>query len=351
MVEVTSPVTSKTEAPGKPESELGSVLVTGATGLVGGAIVRALLKAGYDVHALVRPASNRANLAGYAVTERQGDILDPATVARALEGVRFLVHSAADYRLWARDPEVIARTNVEGTRIVMEAALEAGVERIVYTSSVATIAPAPDGTPADESRKAEPSQEMGPYKRSKIIAERLVERMVAERRLPAVIVNPSTPVGPGDVRPTPTGRLVLDAARGRMPGFVETGLNVAHVDDVAEGHVLALRKGRVGERYILGGDNVPLSEILAAIAKLSGRRPPRIKIPHAAVYPAAVASEAWARITGREPLITREGLRLSRQHMFYSDAKARSELGYKSRLYSEALADAVSWFAANGQLR
>ncbi len=337
--------------PAKSDSKLGTVLVTGATGLVGGAVVRALARAGFTTHALVRPGSNRANLAGHVVTVRQGDILDPATVDRALEGVRYLVHAAADYRLWARNPEAITRTNVEGTRIVMEAALRAGVERIVYTSSVATIAPTQNGAPSDESRRAEPGHGIGPYKRSKIIAERLVERMVADENLPAVIVNPSTPIGPGDVRPTPTGRLVLEAARGRMPGYVETGLNVAHVDDVAHGHLLALRTGRVGERYILGGDNVQLSEILGVIAKLMGRRPPRINIPHAAVYPAAVASEMWARMTGRDPFITREGLRLSRQRMFYNDAKARAELGYRSRPYTEALADAISWFAADGLIR
>lgn len=350
MAEVHHPGASNEER-SAAASGFGSVLVTGATGLIGGAVVRALMGAGYTVHALVRPVGDRTNIAGLDVTVRQGDILDSAAVAKAVEGVRFLVHMAADYRLWAPDPQAIERTNAEGTRIVMEAALRAGVERIVYTSSVATIAPAPDGNPADESRRAEPGKEMGPYKRSKILAERLVERMVAQQKLPAIIVAPSTPIGPGDVRPTPTGRLVLEAARGRMPGYVETGLNVAHVDDVAQGHLLALRRGRIGERYILGGDNVPLSELLAAIAKLVGRRPPRFRIPHAAVHPAAIAAEAWARLAGHDPFITREGLRLSRHRMFFSDAKARAELGYTSRPYTEALADAIAWFKANGRLR
>ena len=232
----------------------------------------------------------------------------------------------------------------------MQEALRAGAERVVYTSSVATLGLRPDGSPADESVPLSLDEGIGAYKRSKIAAERLVEAMVADDALPAVIVNPSTPIGPRDVRPTPTGRIVVEAARGRMPGFVDTGLNLVHVDDVAEGHIAALKRGAIGERYILGGENVLLADMLAEIARLTGRRPPRLRIPRAAVFPVACLAEAAARITGREPFVTLDGLRMSAHRMFFTAAKAERDLGFRARPYREALSDAIQWFRANGYL-
>jgi dihydroflavonol-4-reductase len=280
----------------------------------------------------------------------EGDLLDRASLAAALRGSRYLFHVAADYRLWARDPGEITRTNVEGTRLLMEEALRAGVERIVYTSSVATLKVA-DGSLADETRPLREHEAIGAYKRSKVAAERLVEEMARQDGLPAVIVNPSTPIGPRDVRPTPTGRIIVEAASGRMPAFVDTGLNLVHVDDAAAGHLAALRRGKVGERYILGGDNVLLADMLGDIADLVGRRRPLLKIPRAAVYPIAVGAEMLARFTDREPFVTRDGLRMARYRMFFDDAKARRELGYASRPYRQGIADAIAWFRANGYLR
>jgi len=325
------------------------LLVTGATGFLGSAIAIAARAAGYRVRALVRPSSPRANL-DPRDEHTMGDLRDRASMAAAMRGVRYLVHAAADYRLWARDPDKILRSNVEGTRIVMEEALRAGVERIVHTSSVATIA-LTESAMADETRQLPVEMAVGAYKRSKVLAERLVEDMIAHQRLPAVIVNPSTPIGPRDVKPTPTGRIIVEAARGRMPGFVDTGLNLVHVDDAAAGHLAALQRGTIGERYILGGENVALRQMLADIARLVGRRPPRLRLPIAAVYPFALGAELWARRSGREPFATRDGLRMARHHMFFSDAKARRELGHASRPYREAIGDAISWFRQAGYLR
>ena len=272
-----------------------------------------------------------------------GDICDRNAVAAAVRGVRYVVHAAADYRLWAPSPAEILRTNVEGTRIVMQEALHAGVERIVYTSSVATIE-LRAGAPADESRPLAENLAVGAYKKSKVIAERMVEDMVKNAGLPAVIVNPSTPIGPRDVKPTPTGRIIVEAARGRTPGFVDTGLNLVHVDDVAAGHLAALRKGVIGERYILGGENLSLRIMLAEIARVIGHRPPRLRIPISAVYPFALGAELWSHVNGREPFVTCDGLRMARNHMFFHDAKARRDLAYVSRPYQEAIADAIAWF-------
>jgi dihydroflavonol-4-reductase len=277
-------------------------------------------------------------------------MLDRAAVRRALQGARFLIHVAADYRLWARDPEEIVRTNRDGTAIVMEEARAAGVERIVYTSSVATLALSPDGVPADESRRLAVEDAVGAYKKSKVLAERAVEAMIAEKGLPAVIVHPSTPIGPRDIKPTPTGRIIVEAASGKMPGYVDTGLNLVHVDDVARGHLLALDRGAIGGHYILGGENVLLGTMLADIAAIVGRRPPKLEFPRKAIYPIALAAEAVAAVTGREPFVTRDGLRMAKYRMFFDDRKARTELGYTSRPYREALVDAIAWFRQAGYL-
>ena len=331
-------------------SESRRVLVTGASGFVGSAIVRAFLGTGYTVRAFVRAGSRPDNLAGLAIEIAHGDIRDPAAVARAVAGTSYLVHAAADYRLWARDPGAIVRTNVEGTRRVMEAALAARVERIVHTSSVATLAPRDDGEAADETQRLPETEAVGAYKRSKVVAERLVEKMIAHEGLPAVIVNPSTPVGLRDIRPTPTGRVIVAAASGRMPAFVDTGLNLVHVDDVAAGHVAALERGAIGERYILGGENVALADMLRDIARLVGGRSPRLKLPRAPLYPLAAAAQMLATLTGREPLLTLDGLRMSRQRMFFTSAKAERDLGFRARPYVEGLRDAIDWFRAAGYL-
>ena len=325
------------------------VFLTGASGFVGSAVARALAQRGHHPVALVRPSSDRRNLKDFPGSIAEGDIRDEASVRRAIEGARYVFHVAADYRLWAPDPEEIVRNNREGTRIVMEAALAAGVERVVYTSSVATLLPKAD-RPADENDPAAPEQAVGAYKRSKVIAERLVEQLAVERGLPAVIVNPSTPIGPRDTRPTPTGRIIVEAANGRMPAFVDSGLNLVHVDDVAEGHVAALERGRIGERYILGGQDETLAGMLRAIAGLVGRKPPTIRIPRAPLFPMAWANEQIARLTGKDPFLTLDSLRMAKHHMFFSSAKAERELGYYARPYQTALSDAIGWFREAGMI-
>jgi dihydroflavonol-4-reductase len=326
------------------------VLVTGASGFLGSAVARALVARGLRVRALVRPTSPRDNLEGLGCEIVAGDLTDRASLGAALSGIRHLFHVAADYRFWARDPSVILRVNVEGTRNLMQEALTAGVERIVYTSSVATLKLAGATCPVDETAPLSPEEAIGVYKRSKTLAERTVEAMIRSDKLPAVIVNPTTPIGPRDIKPTPTGRILLDAARGRIPAFVDTGLNFAHVDDIAEGHLLAFERGRIGERYILGGENVLLHDLLATIANAAGRRAPRIRLPRTPLFPFAYGAQAFAFITGREPLMTVDALRMSRYHMFFTCAKAKRELGYRSRAYQEGVIDALAWFRKAGYL-
>ena len=326
------------------------VLVTGVSGFVGSAVARALAARGTRVRGLIRESSPRANLTDFPGELVEGDLRDAEAVARAMGGVRHLFHVAADYRLWAPDPEEIVRNNAATTRIVMEAALAAGVERVVYTSSVATLKPR-DGGPADESRAAAPDQVVGAYKRSKVVAERLVEDMVAARGLPAVIVQPSTPIGPRDVRPTPTGRIIVEAANGRMPAFVDSGLNLVHVDDVATGHLLAFDRGRVGARYILGGQDVMLGDMLAEIAAIVGRKAPTIRIPRAPLFLLAWVNEQVARVTGGDPFLNMDSLRMAKHRMFFTSARAEAELGFRARPYREALADAIAWFRGAGMVR
>jgi dihydroflavonol-4-reductase len=333
------------------ETKGSLALVTGATGFVGSAVLRSLLAEGLRVRALARPASPRANLDGLEVEIAEGDLSDQASLVRALTGVRFLFHVAADYRLWARNPEEIVSNNLSGTRAVMAVALKTGVERIVYTSSVATLGFRSDGSPSDETLPLTEREAIGAYKRSKVAAERLVERMIAEEGLPAVMVNPSTPIGPRDIKPTPTGRIIVEAATGKIPAFVDTGLNLVHVDDVAAGHLLALKHGDIGQRYILGGEDVSLRQMLTDIAALTGRKPPTVNLPRAPLYPIALVAEAIGQITGKEPMLTRDALKMASHRMFFSSAKAQEELGYAARPYREGLSDSLAWFRAAGYLQ
>jgi len=327
------------------------VLVTGGTGFVGAAVVRRLLLAGYDVRVLVRPTSDQRNLNGLPVEITLGDLTDPVSLETACAGCDGLFHVAADYRLWTRNPAAMIASNVDGTVNVLRAACRSGIGRIVYTSSVATLGVRPDGKPADEETPGRFEAMIGTYKRSKFLAEEAVRNLIRGEGVPAVIVNPSAPVGPRDIKPTPTGRMIREAAAGRMPAFVDTGLNVVHVDDVASGHVAAFEKGEVGERYILGGENMTLKDILGAVARIVGRRPPRFRIPRSAVLPIAFVAEAWAGMTGGdEPFVTVDGVRMAKKRMYFKSDKAERVLGYRSRPSIEALSDAVAWFRDNGYL-
>lgn len=327
----------------------GRVLVSGANGFVGSAVVRALLRHGYPVRALTRASSDTASVDGLDVEIVRGDLLDMASLERALQDCEGLFHAAADYRLWARDPRAIRKANVRGTHNILLAAQHCGIRRSVHTSSVATLGLHQNGTPSDEDTPARLADMIGAYKRSKFLSETLVRRC-ARAGSDIVIVNPAAPVGPRDRKPTPTGRMILDAARGRMPAFVDTGLCVVHVDDVAEGHVLAYELGQRGRRYVLGGENMSLKAILAAVAELSGRRAPWLQLPHAAVLPVAYVAEAWARVTGVAPNVTVDGVKLARHRMYFSSRRAETELGYRARPARDALSDAIQWFRDNGYL-
>ena len=321
-------------------------LVTGAGGFVGSAVARALVAAGSEVRVLLRAGSDRRNVQGLDVEVAEGDLTDRESLVRALKGCRSLYHLAADYRLWALDPQSLYRVNVDATEDLMRLAGEAGVDRIVYTSSVAALGLTADGSPATETTPVRLEAMIGDYKRSKYLAEQAVRKLIAEEDLPIVIVNPSAPVGPRDVKPTPTGRMIVEAASGAMPAFVDTGLNLAHVDDIAQGHLLAFEKGKIGEGYILAGENMTLAEILTAIAEICGRQPPRFKMPHDLLWPLAYAAEGWARLarSEKEPFITLDGLRMSKKKMFFSHAKAAADLGYSARPARQGLEDAIAWF-------
>lgn len=327
-------------------------LVTGANGFIGSAIVRTLIEQGYEVKVLVRPNSDCQNLSKLPVEWAYGDLTDPASLAAAMKDCRFLFHVGAFYRLWHRDPSVFYKINVEGTRNVMLAARNAGLERIVYTSSIAALGMADAGVSADEMTPIDPKIKKGHYKQSKYLAEAEVLRLVKEQSLPAVIVNPTAPVGPGDIKPTPTGRVIRDAAFGRIPAFVETGLNIVHVDDVAKGHILALERGKIGEKYILGGDNMSLRQILETVSRLTHGKPPKFQLNANLVLPLAYMAESWARLTnGEEPMVTVDGVRLSRRTMYFSSEKARGQLGYRTHSAERALTDAVAWFQTGASFK
>ncbi len=325
------------------------VLVTGATGFVGAAVARALQAEGFRLRLTARAGSDRRNLAGLEAEVVAADLAVPASLTPAVQGCRYVFHVAADYRLWVPNPEAMRRVNIDGSVALLKAAAMAGVERTVYTSSVAALGLTKDGTPADEATPVDPANLIGAYKRSKYEAEQAVRALAAAGQN-IVIVNPSTPVGPGDVKPTPTGQMVLDAANGKMPAYVNTGLNIAHVDDVAAGHVLALRHGQAGEAYILGGEDLMLRDFLTVIASQTGRPPPKIALPVGPLMPVAWVMERIAEITGKPPLMTPEVLQMARKKMFFSPAKAVRELGYAPRPAGDAVRDALAWFAAQGML-
>jgi dihydroflavonol-4-reductase len=330
----------------------GPYLVTGATGFVGSAVVRALLQKGATVRVLARPGSDRRNIAGLDVAVHEGDLLRPESLKPALAGCYGLFHVAADYRLWIPDPAAMFKANVEGSRVILQAAHAAGVARTVYTSSVAVMGINPASPQSDEETPVTYADMIGAYKQSKYLAEQACDAVIAETGLDCVIVNPSTPIGPRDIKPTPTGQLIVKAALGRMPAYVDTGLSVAHVDDIAAGHLLAFERGQSGRRYILGGDDMSLLDILNVVADVAGVRPPLLRIPRAPLYPLAWCAELCCRLKGKgEPFATIDSLKMSNKKMYFSSARAEKELGYRHRPGHEAIVDAVAWFRENGYFK
>jgi dihydroflavonol-4-reductase len=328
-----------------------TTLVTGATGFLGNHVARQLVAAGHSVRLLVRSTSNLASLDGLNADRVTGDLQDMGSLDRAMKGVRRVFHVAADYRLWTQNPGEIYESNVEGTRRLLEVAGQAGVERVVYTSTVATIAvPSHGSALPNEDTRATLGQMIGHYKRSKFLAE-LEAIKAAGAGIPVVIVNPTAPVGPADWKPTPTGRIIVDFLDGKMPAYVDTGLNLVPVEDCAAGHLLAAEKGRIGERYILGARNMTLKEILGALASITGRSAPRVRLPHAVALAAGYADEFISRLTGREPQIPVEGVKMSRHRMFVESDKAQRELGYQPGAVELALGRAVGWYADHGYIR
>ena len=322
-------------------------VITGGTGFIGANVARELVAAGATVRVLARPGGDRRALDGVGAEIVEGDLLDAASVRRAVRGAQAVYHVAADYRLWTPDPAALYRTNVEGTRAVLEAAGEAGVSRVVHTSSVGTLGIPEDGRPGTEDTPVALTDMVGHYKRSKFLAEQ-VALDFARRGLPVVVVNPSAPVGPWDVKPTPTGQMIVDFMRGRMVATVDTGLNVVHVRDVARGHLLAAERGKPGERYILGHRDLPLAEIFRILAELTGRRPPRFRVPYALAWVAAACCESLAWLTRRPPAVPLTAVRMSRKRMYFSPARAVRELGMPQTDVRVALGDAVTWFEAHG---
>ena len=318
-------------------------LITGATGFIGWHIARLLVERGHFVRALVRPGSKLRELDAEAVA---GDLRDFPSLARAVAGCGLVFHVAADYRLWARDPNELYRSNVDGTRNLLEAARAAGVERVVYTSTVGCIG-VPHGGVGDEGCPVALGEMAGAYKRSKFLAEQAALEF-ARSGFPVVIVNPTAPVGDHDAKPTPTGKIAVDFLNGAMPAFIDTGLNLVDVRDTAQGHLLACEKGRPGERYILGCENLTLAQILARLAAITGRPAPSVRLPYAVAYAAGVVTTAWARISGRPPRAPLDAVRMARKKMFVTHTKAARELGFSPGPVDGALRRAVQWFRANG---
>jgi dihydroflavonol-4-reductase len=325
-------------------------LVTGGTGFVGANVVRELLREGASVRVLVRPKSDRRALANLKVELSEGDLTDRRSLDRAVAGAATIYHVAADYRLWARDPGELYRANVDGTRAILEAAGAAGARRIVYTSTVGVLGIPKDGTLGTEDTPVSLADMVGPYKASKFLAEQAARELV-RAGLPVVIVNPSAPVGPWDVKPTPTGQMVVDFLAGKMFATLDTGLNLVHVRDVARGHLLAAERGRIGERYILGHENLSLTAIGRHLAEITGGRAPWLRVPYAVAWCGAACMEAAARVSGRPPKVPLTAVRMARKKMYFSPAKAVRELGLPQTDVREALRDAARWFVEHGYVR
>jgi dihydroflavonol-4-reductase len=322
--------------------------VTGATGFVGSHVARVLADQGADLRLLVRASSDPRNIGDLKAERVVGDLRDPASIERGMQGCKVVFHVAADYRLWVRDPDEMYRANVEGTRAVLEAARKSRVRRVVYTSSVATIGFTGNGHPADEDSPVSLANMIGPYKRSKFMAER-VAMDAAHRGMDVVVVNPTTPVGEQDIKPTPTGRIVVDFLKRKFPAYVDTGLNLVDVTECARGHISALEKGKSGERYILGGENLTLKQILDKLAVITGLASPKVKVPYVMALATGVVDEmVTGRMLGREPRATIDAVRMGRRKMFVTSAKAERELGWKSLPVDNALRRAVEWFQQNG---
>lgn len=321
--------------------------VTGSTGFIGASIVRELLKDGREVRVLVRASSDTSNLSGLNVEFWKGDLLDRESLAQGLKGCDVLYHAAADYRLWTRTPDEMYRINVGGTESILEAAMENGLARVIYTSSVGTLGNPGDGTPGTEDTPVLPTDMVGHYKKSKYMAERVAEKFVS-RGLPLVVVNPSTPVGPGDIKPTPTGKIIVDFLKRRMPAYLDTGLNIIAVEDCARGHILAEQKGCIGQKYILGNANLTLREIFGLLEDITGLPAPRFRLPYMPILAAAYVNEGVSRITGREPLIPLAGVQMASKFMYFDSSRSIRDLGLPQTSVREALSRAVDWFRSNG---
>ncbi len=322
--------------------------VTGATGFVGSHVARVLAERGADLRLLVRSSSDLRNIEGLKADRATGDLRDPASLEKAMAGCDVVFHVAADYRLWVRDPEQMYSSNVEGTRAILEAARKNGVRRVVYTSSVATMGFTSNGHSADEASPVAVENMIGPYKRSKFMAEQIALE-AGRSGMDVVVVNPTTPVGERDIKPTPTGRIVVDFLKKKFPAYVDTGLNLVDVQECARGHVAALEKGRTGERYILGGENLTLKQILDKLAAITGLPSPNVRVPYVVALATGVVDEiVVGRILGREPRATIDAVRMGRKKMFVSSAKAERDLGWKMVPVDGALRRAADWFQANG---
>jgi len=324
--------------------------VTGATGFIGASIVRELIADGWQVRVLARPGSDRRNLDGLKIEIWEGDLSDRGALARGLEDCHTLFHAAADYRLWTRNPAAMYEVNVGGTNNILGAALDAGVEKVVYTSSVGTLGNPGDGTPGTEDAPVTLDDMVGDYKKSKFLAERAAERFLSQG-LPLVIVNPSTPVGPMDIKPTPTGKIVVDFLNRKMPAYLDTGLNLIDVATCARGHLLAADRGRIGQKYILGNENLTLARIFAILSEITGLKPPRIRLPYYPILLAAYANHAISAVTGREPLIPLAGVQMAKKFMYFDTGKAVAELGLPLTPIEGSLERAVKWFREHGYAR
>lgn len=324
-----------------------TILVTGATGFLGANTVRALLKRRWKVRALVRTSSDLSTLNGLDIEIVHGDMLDSSSVVSSMKGTDGVFHMAANYALWTKKPRELFDANVKGTENVMNAALEAGIPRVVYTSSVAAVARHKDGTPSAENDYATASQMPGAYERSKVEAERIVREMARAKSLPVVIVNPSAPVGAFDSKPTPLGKTIVDLLQGRVAGYLDSGMNIVDADDVAEGHILAFERGRIGERYILGNKNVTLKEFFDLVCSIGGISPPKRKIPYSVAWLAGFSSEAFARFSGKPPAVPLNGVRLARNKMYFDSSKAIRDLGFPQTPIEEAVRKSIMWFRAN----